>query len=386
MSDRRALYAAILAHPDDDTPRLIYADWLDEFGDADDRARAEFIRKWCEAARRDPFDSPFRRKSVWLNDDRAKAWAGWPDGLVVASRFARGFVEEVTMYSKRFVADGGKLFVAQPVRAVKFVDMTGTRGVAPPEELFACPHLARLHTVEFAGRPVNDQFAAHLARSPHLAGIRCLRIRNCALTPTGLRAVLEAGSLPNLAELGVGESSAVGSDHLAALAKSKSLARLRVLEFWDCTVGADGARALARSKHAAGLESLAIVHDPTPTGCPPLRGPGAVALAESPSLRGLKLLELRRQELRKKGGEAFAAAFAWKGLRRLSLRGNGIPVSALAAFVANPAFGALEEFDLKSNPIPAAALEPLKAAFPKTAFLTDDSHRPVPGPAPEDRP
>src|SRR6478735_4473332 len=31
----------ILEQPDDDSPRLIYADWLDEEGDAD---RAEFIR------------------------------------------------------------------------------------------------------------------------------------------------------------------------------------------------------------------------------------------------------------------------------------------------------------------------------------------------------
>ena len=31
----------IVAHPDDDAPRLVFADWLDDHGDAD---RAEFIR------------------------------------------------------------------------------------------------------------------------------------------------------------------------------------------------------------------------------------------------------------------------------------------------------------------------------------------------------
>jgi hypothetical protein len=98
------------------------------------------------------------------------------------------------------------------------------------------------------------------------------------------------------------------------------------------------------------------------------------------------MLELRRQELRKKGAEAFAAAFAWTGLRRLSLRGNDIPASALPAFAANPAFGTLAELDFTSNPVTAADLAPLKAAFPKTVFLTDDSPRPEPGPIPEDRP
>ena len=33
MTDRDALYAAVLAAPDDDTPRLVYADWLTAQGD-----------------------------------------------------------------------------------------------------------------------------------------------------------------------------------------------------------------------------------------------------------------------------------------------------------------------------------------------------------------
>jgi uncharacterized protein (TIGR02996 family) len=42
---------AIRAAPDDDGPRLVYADWLDEHGDP---ARAEFIRVQCEVARAKP--------------------------------------------------------------------------------------------------------------------------------------------------------------------------------------------------------------------------------------------------------------------------------------------------------------------------------------------
>ena len=41
MSTERALLAAIAASPDDDLPRLVYADWLDENGRP---LRAEFIR------------------------------------------------------------------------------------------------------------------------------------------------------------------------------------------------------------------------------------------------------------------------------------------------------------------------------------------------------
>ena len=50
MSDRAAFIRAIVATPGDDTPRLVFADWLDETGDESDRARAEFIRVQCESA------------------------------------------------------------------------------------------------------------------------------------------------------------------------------------------------------------------------------------------------------------------------------------------------------------------------------------------------
>jgi uncharacterized protein (TIGR02996 family) len=40
-----AFLQAICAKPEDDTPRLVYADWLEEQGDTD---RAEFIRVQCE--------------------------------------------------------------------------------------------------------------------------------------------------------------------------------------------------------------------------------------------------------------------------------------------------------------------------------------------------
>lgn len=44
MNDREALERAILLEPGEDTPRLAYADWLDEHGDAAGRRWAESIR------------------------------------------------------------------------------------------------------------------------------------------------------------------------------------------------------------------------------------------------------------------------------------------------------------------------------------------------------
>src|SRR5262245_10028348 len=41
MNEREALLRAVCENPDDDTPRLVFADWLQENGEED---RAEFIR------------------------------------------------------------------------------------------------------------------------------------------------------------------------------------------------------------------------------------------------------------------------------------------------------------------------------------------------------
>jgi uncharacterized protein (TIGR02996 family) len=53
LSDRDALLAAVRANPEEDTPRLMFADWLDEQGDEASATRAEFIRLQCELARLD---------------------------------------------------------------------------------------------------------------------------------------------------------------------------------------------------------------------------------------------------------------------------------------------------------------------------------------------
>src|SRR5688572_28198252 len=51
MSDRKAFLQAIREAPDDDGPRLRFADWLEETGGEAERARAEFVRLQCALAR-----------------------------------------------------------------------------------------------------------------------------------------------------------------------------------------------------------------------------------------------------------------------------------------------------------------------------------------------
>src|SRR5947209_4774126 len=102
MNERDALLKAVCDNPDEDTPRLVFADWLQEHGEED---RAEFIRVQCEAARLaagdDRRDGLIGRASElqkqfgkqWLSELPVKEHVNWveaPDWLD-GETFDRGF-------------------------------------------------------------------------------------------------------------------------------------------------------------------------------------------------------------------------------------------------------------------------------------------------------
>src|SRR5438067_7515657 len=99
MPDDPAFIRAIAASPDDDAPRLIYADHLDETGDPVKAARAEFIRVQIEKARLVP-DTP-RWTELWYRDSALLEWARqWRAELLVIQElqyggFIRGFVDAI---------------------------------------------------------------------------------------------------------------------------------------------------------------------------------------------------------------------------------------------------------------------------------------------------
>src|SRR5947209_3221724 len=108
--DDRAFLGAIIEHPDDDGPRLVYADWLDENGGT---VRADFIRLQCDMAKRDPESVRWyelslranrllqRFENIWLGElrPRVKSW-----------QFTRGFVGRVTMSGRKFIRDAEIIF------------------------------------------------------------------------------------------------------------------------------------------------------------------------------------------------------------------------------------------------------------------------------------
>jgi len=72
--DRAAMYAAVAAAPDDDLPRLVFADWLDERGEHD---QADFIRYMITAptwGRTDPIILRGNRSGSFTNSATFSPW------------------------------------------------------------------------------------------------------------------------------------------------------------------------------------------------------------------------------------------------------------------------------------------------------------------------
>jgi uncharacterized protein (TIGR02996 family) len=74
MSEREAFIESIAAAPDEDTPRLALADWLDEHGDP---ARAEFVRLQCRLARASPNEPETGRMLERVKELFARHWPEW---------------------------------------------------------------------------------------------------------------------------------------------------------------------------------------------------------------------------------------------------------------------------------------------------------------------
>jgi uncharacterized protein (TIGR02996 family) len=100
VNDHDRFIRAIVENPFDDAPRLIFADWLEEHGDA---ARAEFIRVQCEVARmvepekgmcgciygscdKCTYRRKFARHKNSLRCRERKLWGSWPDEDDVRSK------------------------------------------------------------------------------------------------------------------------------------------------------------------------------------------------------------------------------------------------------------------------------------------------------------
>jgi uncharacterized protein (TIGR02996 family) len=181
MSDETALLCAIAAHPDEDTPRLAFADYIEERGNPD---RAAFIRGSIELARLKE-DSPHRRELAFrcrqLLDAHEKEWLDPPEVFLFDYGWSRGFVETVTTFPNALSTDA-KLFDTHPFRRLLVAELEGD-----VEDVKLIPEGNHVTALDLIGNNLNVNQLKKLAKMTHLPHLRELGLMFNALRDTSVK-------------------------------------------------------------------------------------------------------------------------------------------------------------------------------------------------------
>ncbi len=244
---------AITSDPDADAPRLAYADWLEETGDA---PRAELIRVQCALAALPEGEREFhplrqreeelleQHRDEWLQPlrellrpvaARPAGWLGWlrrpaPPGLG-SPRFCRGFVESAAADPVAFLRHGATLMCRTPLRKLVLDVRSTADGTGTLRALTECPHLRPLRSLTLSTHCLSADEMRRLVGCPHLAGLTGLRLW-CEAVDRAAAEVLAGsgllGRLESLEVLGVRANPTPWADAVLEAPAARGLTALSV--------------------------------------------------------------------------------------------------------------------------------------------------------------
>lgn len=286
MDERDAFLRMIVENPDDDTPRLVFADWLEEH---DEPERAEFIRLQIRLARMREDDPDFAE--LRSNTERLlrRHQEDWEAGLsarfsarVVGCHYERGF-PRLLQWTWGGLEGLEEVLARMPT--VSRLHIQGHVGTEGAQVLAGSSGLAQLTEFALYGHEIRDEGAQALASSPHLARLTRLDLGENNIGPDGMRAIAQSPYLARLTSLGL-YGNHVGDTGARELAESPYLRQLTSLDLGFSALSDDGVQALANSSHLARLVTLSLRSNRIGVA-------SANALAQSPHLADLRSLSLR---------------------------------------------------------------------------------------------
>lgn len=338
--DDRDFLDAIIAAPEDDIPRLVYADWLDERGCGE---RAEFIRVQCELAQKakyDPSRLPLLKREQMLLTKHGDGWAKSVAAITRDYEFHRGFVDTVVIGGRKFLTHGDKVFELAPVRNVKITRL-GSSNVTTAD-LARSNLLPRIRGLTLQGSLGSKELVT-LIKAPGLKVLTAFSLELYFHAET-TNAIL-AGCFPHLETLNLNvDDSLLTTAHVEKLAKARWASKLKYLNLKDHIINVGGVQAIAASKQMKNLTRLNLHHCGVGLG-------GVQALAESPNMANLTSLDLRRNRLTDSSARALASSTELPGLTELFLGMNEIGPEGARALANWPGLARLRFLHLYANPL-----------------------------------
>lgn len=367
MREHEAFGRFILTHPDQDAPRLLYADWLDQRGDP----RAEFIRMQCALQRLPAGDARWtecQERADALLKQHEHEWIQPVRPFISGWTFRRGFVDQVLIEARQFLLHARTLFDQAPIRHVQILDIGNN-----VQALVDSPYLARLEALTIFASHAGDALARALALCPHLNYLRELNLGRNRISDAGVAALAASRALRSLTSLDLSENL-LGEPATHYLAASTTMSQLGTLTLARNAIGSRGAWMLLESERLNRLYELRLgfnqIHLFLPIQNGPvlrrlrildlagndLDGAGIAPLFESPHIRGVHTLNLNANLLADHGMQILAESPNLAGLRRLLLEDNRITDVGVRLLAASPHLTGLTTLKLTNNPIGAAGV------------------------------
>ena len=322
-----AFLSQIRERPDDDGPRLIFADFLDEYGDP----RGQFIRIQCaldRLAMDDPRRPVLEQQEKDFLDRHEKRWTEGLEGLMVGCTYRRGLIESITVNSAAFLDRGKEIFSYGPIRRVRFSDASHCFA-----ELMDSRFLDQIPEIDLCGNTLGNGGISQLARSKHFANVEYLHLGFNDLTDQGLRALADMPQLAQLRELYLDYNRSLSTPGLRALADSPYMSNLRHLDLSGNSLNESALKVLINGESLKKLDSLVLAGNQIGDG-------GVEALVRSELLtRMLKrnpALDLRRNNIGPVGMRALGASPIVEPMEELNLAINVIGDSGLSVLAQSP--------------------------------------------------
>jgi uncharacterized protein (TIGR02996 family) len=374
-AEELAFLAGIRDQPDDDGPRLIFADWLDERGDP----RGEFIRLQCALAclpDDDPRFEALHMRATDLLDLHKAAWTEKLQGLASGFEFRRGLLDSVAVDAQTFLERGQDLFRLGPIRRVRFEDA----GKCFPA-LMESPLLSRIRELDLINCSLGNGGPVLIARARQLARLEVLDLGFNDITDQGLRTLADISHLVNLRELSLNDNRQIGTPGVRALADSPHFAQLRRLDLSGNGLSETALKVLINGESLKQLDSLALEGNNIGDG-------GVEALARSDLLRRIlarsPALNLGRNNIGPLGAQALAESPLLEAVETLNLDINAIGDAGLRSLAQSPYLVRLLQLNVSENRIgDAGVLALARSDRPRTLtfidltrnFVTSDSIR-----------
>ena len=352
MSDEKALLAAIWEHPHEDTPRLVYADWLQENGQPE---RAEFIRVQCEMAKLAEDDPRFRTARAASNRLSKKWGAKWKATLPRNARtgqWHQGFFQpdDRGIQLAALLRMPTRELLAAPTRSFSVMDAADRF-----DDLLAWPFLDRLNTFYLRERVPAGNWLERALNCRDFCNVCKISLIGCPVRVSELETLLTAWQARRIVEIHLGGSK-IGDEGLRVLLSHPVLPDVRELGISGIGLTASGVRALADSSYRPPVPDLTLAWNP-------IGDAGIAELVRWSGLGRIRKLGLNDTEITDAGATALAECPALRALEELWLGHNRISASGANALAVSPNLAKLDELYIHDNPIPADALRSLRARF-----------------------